>query len=63
MNSNYVVILVDGEKITIEAYCCEVIEGWLIFYHKNKFITAIFSIKNIVGFYEKHGETAEVKEK
>ena len=26
MNSNYVVILADGEKITIEAYSCEIID-------------------------------------
>lgn len=53
MNSNYVVILVNGEKITIEAYSCEVIEDWLIFYHKSKSIAAAFSIQNITGFYEK----------
>ena len=53
MNLNYVVILIDGEKIAIEAYFCEVKEGWLIFYNKYKSIIASFSIKNIVGFYEK----------
>lgn len=53
MNLNYVVILADGEKITIEAYSCEVIEDWLIFYHKSKSIAAAFFTKNIIGFYEK----------
>ena len=52
MNSKYCIILTNGEKITIEAYSCEVIEDWLIFYHKSKSIAAAFSIRNIVGFYE-----------
>ena len=53
MNSNYVVILADGEKITVEAYSCEVIEDKLIFYYKNKSLAAAFFTKNIIGFYEK----------
>ena len=53
MDSNYVVILITGEKIIIEAYSCEVIEDKLIFYYKNKSLVATFFIKNIIGFYEK----------
>lgn len=54
MNSTYVIILTNGEKITIEAYSCEVKADRLIFYYKNKsMIAATFFIRNIVGFYEK----------
>jgi hypothetical protein len=53
MDSNYVIILTNGEKITIEAYSCEVIEDKLIFYYKNKSLAATFFTKNIIGFYEK----------
>ena len=52
MNSNYVIILITGEKITVEAYSCEVIDDKLIFYHKNKFLAATFFTKNIIGFYK-----------
>lgn len=53
MNSNYVIILITGEKITIEAYSCEVIEDKLIFYYKNKSLVATFFTKNLIGFYKK----------
>lgn len=53
MNSNYVVILITGKEITIEAYFCEVVEDKLIFYHKNKTLAATFFTQNIIGFYEK----------
>ncbi len=52
MNSNYAIILINGEKITIEAYSCEIINDWLIFYKNKNFIAATFFTKNIVGFYE-----------
>ena len=52
MNSKYCIILTNGEKITIEAYSCEIKEDRLIYYYKNKFIAATFFIRNIVGFYE-----------
>lgn len=53
MNSNYVIILITGKEITVEAYSCEVIDDKLIFYHKNKSLAATFFTKNIIGFYEK----------
>lgn len=53
MNSNYVIILITGEKIIIKAYSCEVIEDKLVFYHKNKSLAATFFVRNIIGFYEK----------
>lgn len=52
MNSKYVIILINGEKITIEAYFCEFKEDRLVYYYKNKSIAAAFFIKNIAGFYE-----------
>lgn len=51
MYSNFTIILINGEKITIRAYSCEIINDWLIFYHKNKSIAATFFIRNIIGFY------------
>ena len=53
MDSNYVIILITGEKITVEAYFCEVIEDKLVFYYKNKSLVAAFFTKNIIGFYKK----------
>lgn len=52
MNSNYTIILTNGEKIIIEAYSCEIKADRLICYYKNKSIAATFFIRNIVGFYE-----------
>lgn len=52
MNSKYCIILTSGEKITIEAYSCEIKADRLIYYYKNKTIAATFFIKNIAGFYE-----------
>jgi hypothetical protein len=53
MNSKYAIILANGEKVTIEAYSCEIKEDKLIFYYKNKsIIAATFFIRNISGFYE-----------
>ena len=53
MNSKYCIILSNGEKITIEAYSCEIKADKLIFYYKNKsVIVATFFIGNIAGFYE-----------
>jgi hypothetical protein len=52
MNSNYVIILITGKEITVEAYSCEVIDDKLIFYHKNKSLAATFFTKNIICFYE-----------
>jgi hypothetical protein len=51
-NSNYVIIPINGEKITIEAFFCEVKEDKLLCYYQDMSIVATFFIRNIVGFYE-----------
>lgn len=52
MNSKYRIILINGEKITIEAYSVKIENNRITFCNKNKVIVAVFLVENIVGFYE-----------